>query len=371
MGNNGILVTFYNKLYDIFSVYLQPEQPRKSVVVVGYGWAGKAFCDNINHKKYDVTVISKTNYMLNTPKLKNNIFRKNTKDLYVDVFGSNKEKNESITFIHDEVNDISELSRNYDYVVLAMGSITNDFGIPGVKDYCYYFKTNEDLEKLREILFTRSGQPITEKINIIIAGAGPAGLELAFEISKFSKYINITLIEALPNILPNFSESMRNTVLDELKYNNITLLTKSMIKEIKPNVIQFHGKDTQHMYDKGIFYDIAIWNCGVKPNPLIQQITNEKYLSVDSHLYFKENIYGLGDIIASKTHGPPTAQNARQQGKYLANLFNNNFVGNDFKYNEKGKIIHTKRNILIEIGENTYKVPIWCESIVDFILNMY
>jgi NADH dehydrogenase FAD-containing subunit len=112
------------------------------VVVVGYGWGGKAFCDTINHRKYDITVISKTDYMLNTPKLKDSVFGpiNSYKNLYIDRNKPNGQNHRQFKFIQDEVKDVRELRQKYDYVVLAPGSVPNDFGIPGVKENCYFFR---------------------------------------------------------------------------------------------------------------------------------------------------------------------------------------------------------------------------------------
>lgn len=370
MFNSGIIGIFYDKVINIFNISLQPAEPKKSIAVVGYGWGGKAFCDNINHRKYDVTVISKTDYMLNTPKLKDSIFGPihPYKNLYIDRNGPKGENNRQFKFIQEEVKDVRELRQNYDYVVLAPGSVPNDFGIPGVKENCYFFKTIDDCENLKAAFdkakFIQGRWHIPK--SVVIAGAGPAGIELAFEISK---YCSVTLIEAAPNILPNFSDSMRDVVLQELNKNNISLMKKCVINEVKPGIICFTKESILPQY----LYDIAIWNCGVKPNSIISQLIepscSPRYLPVDGKLHFKDNIYGIGDIIASKKHGPPTAQNARQQGRYLAHLFNNNFMDDDYIYKEKGKIIHTCDNILIEFGKRTVKIPRYFEPVVDFIVD--
>ena len=82
--------------------------------------------------------------------------------------------------------------------------------------------------------------------------------------------------------------------------------------------------------------------------------------------YYKSNIYGLGDIVA----GPPTAQNAKQQGYYLANYFNNDFKGEPYEYKEKGKIIHSKDWIIIDTnGYGTWKLPHFIQPIIDYYIS--
>jgi NADH dehydrogenase FAD-containing subunit len=355
----GIIGVLYDKLYNLF---ITAPQNKKTIVVVGYGWGGKAFCDTINHKKYDVTVLSKTDYMLNTPKLKDNINTFNSQNLYIDRNDIEGKKTRPFKLIQEEVKDISTLSKNYDYVVLAPGSVPNDFGVPGVKEHCHFLKTVEDLADLKSDLGWPNifYKPHVE--NVIIAGAGPAGIELAFAISRNR---DVVLVEAMPTILSNFSESTRNIIMEELQKNRITLLLDKRITRITQDKIIFHGNNLPTYLP----YELIIWNCGVKANPLISELTDKRSLTVDGHLHYKDNIYGLGDIIASQKHGPPTAQNARQQGQYLARLFNNDFEGADYVYQEKGKIIHTRDNILIEIEGRTYVIPRFFEPLVDLFVD--
>lgn len=351
------IANFVNGLYKLYKEYTA-EKPKKTVAVVGYGWAGKAFCDNINYTQYNVTVISNKDYMLNTPKLKNNVYEplSNFGELYVDKYTNKK----PFTIINDQVNTIDTLKNSYDYIVLAVGSVPNDFGIPGVKEYCHFFKTVDDLEKLQSKL-----EPYSHK-NIVIAGAGPASIELAFELKK--RY-PVTLIEAMPTVLPNFSESMRSAVIEELQKNSITLLLNTPIKEVSSKCYKVkNGIDI--CIEENIPFDIAIWNCGVKANPLVKDLCKGFGLPVDRNLYLKDNIYAIGDIVASKTNGPPTAQNARQQGKYLAQLFNNDFQGKEYTYQEKCKIIHTTDYVLLEYNEGTYKLPKLFEPLIDLAISI-
>jgi hypothetical protein len=176
-------------------------------------------------------------------------------------------------------------------------------------------------------------------------------------LSKY--YKNIKVIEALPTILPMFNETTIKMVKEELEKCNIKLLLNNKVKRIGPTIIE--TDQSTH------FYEIAIWTCGIKPNSLIKKLTSDRF-SVDSNLKFKDSIYAMGDIIASKDHGPPTAQNAKQQGEYLARFFNNDFVGPDYKYIERGKIIHTKDWIIIETRYGSFRVPYLFEPLINQIV---
>jgi NADH dehydrogenase FAD-containing subunit len=195
-------------------------------------------------------------------------------------------------------------------------------------------------------------------------GGGPNGMELAFQLSK--KFNNIKIIEAMNSILPMFNSETINIVKAELKKANINLELSNKVEKIDKQFIITSENNKQNNF----CYDLAIWTCGIKPNSLLKTLTPTRF-SVNSYLQFYDSIYAIGDIIASKERGPPTAQNAKQQGKYLAKYFNNNFQGEEpYEYKEKGKIIHTKNWIIIETSYGTFRLPYFIEPIIDyFILN--
>ena len=344
----GIVGIFIDNIYNTFVFTNKTE--KKNVVVVGYGWGGKSFCDNIDRSKYNVTIVSKNNYMLNTPKLKNSIVNYCDKNLVITkkndldfIIESNieldKEKNLIIT---------KEKNIKFDYLVVEVGSEVNDFNVKGVKENCFFLKTLDDLENLRKGIKNNNKE-------IVILGGGPTGLEIAFEISK--TFQNIKIIEGMDTILPNFSNETKNLVKKNLEQSGIQLILSNQVKSIEKNIIKTNQKDYS--------YDLAIWTCGIKPNSFVKKITTDKFI-VNNNLKYNDKIYALGDIVASKELGPPTAQNAKQQGKYLANYFNNNFVGEPYKFIEKAKIIHTNKSLIIESNYGVYELPYFLEPIIEF-----
>ena len=376
VGVSGVVI---NRIFDMYTSIFgnQNELPKKNIVVIGYGWAGKSFCDNINTKKYDVKVISKTNYMLNTPQLKNSLIDKESELLKI------KPTKNNVEFINDECNEIIKARKtvvsnnkyyDYDYLVVATGSEINDFGIPGIKEYCHFLKNEDDLKKLSTNLkvkgeFNYADNHIVHNQKIVIMGGGPVGIELAFELSKINK--NIIILEGLNTILPNFSDEARNIVLKELEESGIKLLLNNKVNKVDSSKIYSDEKSEKREYN----YDIAIWNCGIKPNKLISNITHQNKLvtydnfrihNIDGELNLNERqIYAIGDMSGKM---PPTAQNAVQQGKYLAEYFNNNLEGKDYKFNEKGKIIHTKNSIILDTSYGVFNIPKFFETPIEYML---
>ena len=101
-GSSGVII---NRLIDLYYGKTEYVKPKKDIVVIGYGWGSQAFCKNIDTSKYNVTVISKSNEMLNTTKLKNSITDENDKLLLI------KNENKKINFINDECINLKNLNK--------------------------------------------------------------------------------------------------------------------------------------------------------------------------------------------------------------------------------------------------------------------
>jgi NADH dehydrogenase FAD-containing subunit len=320
----------------------------------------RSFCDNIDKKKYNVTVISKTEYMLNTPKLKDSLNYFDRKLLIPPSY-------KNLNFITDECKDIDQIKKHikttnktidFDYLIVAVGSDVNDFGVKGVKENCFFLKDVGDLNNLKEAIKRNP-----KNCFVTVLGAGPVGLELALKLSKNFK--NIKIIEAMNQILPTFKPETSKLVMEELKNNNIELILNAKVTKVERDRI--HTADSDKNTYNPLFTNITIWTCGIKPNPLVKILSNNK-LVVNSNFAFSDSIYAIGDIVASKEHGPPTAQNGKQQGIYLANHFNNDFKSKPYEYKEKGKIIHSVNNMIIETSFGTLQIPNQFKFIIDYFI---
>ena len=315
------------------------DKPKSNVIVVGYGWGGKAFCDNIDRSKYNIKVINKTDTFINTPKLVN------FTDLSSVATRIKEQVNIGEVTKIDPVQQLVYLNDHiykYDYVIVATGSVPNTFNIEGT-DSCHFYKTVEDALELNKSLDSNT--------NYQIIGAGPTGIEVAFELAALGK--KVTLIEAAPTILPNFSDAVREKVLMKLKQKDITLLLEHKVTKLNESVIETSKKQLPRYY--------TLWMSGIKSLPLVSEINK-----VDENLKFNDSTYVIGDSI--RGYGPPTAQNAKQQGIYLANHFNNKFVSEPYKYNEWCKILHTHDAMLIDYNNKCYSLPMITSNIFEHFL---
>ncbi len=138
--------------------------------------------------------------------------------------------------------------------------------------------------------------------------------------------LKITLIEALPNVLPAFSKQLIQYTESTFKENKIDVLTRTMVKDVKEKsvVVQDANKEI-----KEIPYGLIVWATGNTSrdisrdlmNKLPETQTNKRGLVVDDYMRLAgaPSVYAMGDCTA--TAYAPTAQAASQQGAYLARIF--------------------------------------------------
>ena len=308
------------------------------IILIGCGWAGSSFLKNINSEKYDVTLISLNSNFIYTPYIVDSIFKE--KNINYDARKLNK-----FNYIEGNVNDInfeenkislfsSQMGSKeikYDYLVLAHGSSTNTFNIPGVDENCLFLKDNNDLDLIKEKL-----KNLKFNSNIAVIGCGLTGSDLIGNLIDYKKF-NIYAIDGLKLPLSTFNNYISNSVIDLWKNNNVNLLFNNFVKKLDNKKIYFK--------DKEINYDLVFWCGGIKPSKLSLNINKKLFLNckfgipVNKYLLVNntKNVYAIGDCGYNKN--PQTAQVAYQEGEYLAKNFNKDILNQKpFTFSNKGQI---------------------------------
>ena len=138
--------------------------------------------------------------------------------------------------------------------------------------------------------------------------------------------LRITLIEALPNVLPAFSKQLIQYTESTFKENKINVLTRTMVKDVKEKsvIVQDANKEIRE-----IPYGLLVWATGNTSRQITRNLmtklpnvqTQRRGLLVDDYLSMlgADGVYAVGDCTA--TQYAPTAQVASQQGIYLAQIF--------------------------------------------------
>lgn len=256
---------------------------------------------------------------------------------------------------------LPERTITYDTLVLAIGSVTNDFGTPGAAKNCIFLDSREQAERFHQILlneFLRSSNRETPiPLEISIVGAGATGVELSAELYNTAEVIasyglknvspeqlKVSLIEAGDRILPALPPRLSAAATRELEALGVEVRTNTMITEVT---------DQGFLTKEGNLIPsvLRVWAAGVKAPEFMKTLgleTNRaNQLLVDASLQTSDDsIFALGDC-CSVMHSdgrpvPPRAQAAHQQSNHLVKALNARHKGQAmpvFVYKDKGSLV--------------------------------
>ena len=337
-------------------------KPKKRILILGSGFGGLYTALHLEKKlarspDIEITLVNRENFFLFTPMLHEvaasdldftHIVNPVRKLLHrVQFFhGDIKSidlKEKRVRVAHSDDNHGHELS--YDYLVLALGSMTNFYNLPGLAENALTMKSLSDAIRLRNHLIknleeadfeccgTRRGRLLT----VVVAGGGFAGVETIAAINDFIREaigfyprlkeaeLRIVLIEASGAILPELGPNLGIYARRKLADRGVEFLMNTAVKSVLNREVALSD-------GTAIETNTLLWTAGVSPNPLLDMlncgkergrlITNE-FLEVNGN----PGVWALGDCAAVPDPAtgkacPPTAQHALRQGKVAAhNIF--------------------------------------------------
>lgn len=263
---------------------------------------------------------------------------------------------------------VPERELAYDTLVMALGSTSNDFGTPGVKDNCIFLDNPHQArrfhnEMLNLFLKFSANQGTQEKVNIAIVGAGATGVELSAELHNAVKQLhsygykgldnqalNVTLVEAGERILPALPARISGAAHQELNKLGVRVLTQTMVTSAEKN-----GLNTKS--GEFIDADLMVWAAGIKAPDFMKDIggleTNRiNQLVVEPTLQTTRdpNIYAIGDCASCALPAggfvPPRAQSAHQMASCVLHNILSDMKGKPQKayvYKDHGSLISLSR----------------------------
>ena len=260
---------------------------------------------------------------------------------------------------------------SYDTLVLAIGSISNDFGTPGVQEHCYMLDSKLQAQNFQKRLLnqflqkSQQAQKSNETLTptrLAIVGAGATGVELSAELNHVvdvvriydidnnqGQPLNIDLIEAGPRILPALPEKIADSAASELEKLNVNIHTSTMITEAnKKGFVTSEGKI--------IDADLMIWAAGVKAQGWLAKIglevnrINQVVCQRTLKSITDSSIYAIGDCchveMEDGSKVPPRAQSAHQMASVVAKNVIRELDGKElieFKYTDYGSLVNLSR----------------------------
>ena len=225
----------------------------------------------------------------------------------------------------------------YDYLVVAVGSTSDYFNIPGAEKFSLPLKSLNDAFFVRnKIEFAVQMHRLDankKNIRIVVAGGGFTGVEFAGELKGFldilawkNRYprekIEVTIIEASSALIAGFSARLSRDVLDRLKALGVRVQFSSMIAKVDEHFVELASGEKME-------YDVLVWTAGVKALslPFTKQMETDKKGRLVTNEFLQlntyNNIFALGDGACVANYdgkpAPPSAQDAIAQAEYLVN----------------------------------------------------
>ncbi len=230
----------------------------------------------------------------------------------------------------------------YDHLVIALGSVTNFFGLPGVATHALTMKSLADASALHAHVVDKfehadmEPDPETrrELLTFVVVGGGFAGVETAAELNDFvrgaGRYypmvrreeVHVVLVHLGGRILPEVSESLSAYALQKLRSRGVEVRLETRIEHCTPDRV--HLSTGEEIRSRSL-----IWTAGIAPNPLVAaihlpkvpggRIETTETLEIKGH----PGVWALGDCAsildpAAGRPYPPTAQHAIRQGRRVA-----------------------------------------------------
>ncbi|KAF9287704.1 hypothetical protein BGZ68_001373 [Mortierella alpina] len=354
------------------------------VMILGSGWGGFKLLRDMNKDSYQVVAVSPRNHFLFTPLLASTSvgtleFRCITEPVrgytrnveyhqaWCDTVDFEQSKVDctlnlspvpaSVHLVKDPSKQKGLLSTtndnkfqlDYDHLIIAVGSYSNTFNIPGVKEHAFFLKEVVDARKIRSRVLecferaemSRSDEERNGLLHFAVVGGGPTGVEFSSELHDFIRedcsrlfpglmnHVTLAVYDVAPTILASFDKSLSEYCMNKFRRSGIEVRTGTVVERVEDGrLILKDGKE--------IPFGCLVWSTGLTENPLTaalegkvsksknKRILTDPYLRVlDTEGNVIPNVYALGDCATIKDHElPQTAQVANQQAIYLRKALN-------------------------------------------------
>ncbi|RDW88179.1 hypothetical protein BP6252_00211 [Coleophoma cylindrospora] len=368
---------------------------KKSVVIIGSGWAGATLSTSLDESKYSITVVSPEVTTPYTPLLASaacglydfnlveSPIRHTKKDIkFINAAVQQIDFKSKKCYCKPAFKDIAvtEFALDYDIIVLSPGSTNNTFGTPGVAENAQFVRNAQHARKVAGIVqdcFEKASIPgLSEQqqrdlLHFVIVGGGPTGVELSSEMSdlfdgdyaKLYPHLkgkpSIAIHDIAPNVLSSFDTKLRDYAITRFKKHHVEVLTGSHIQSIEADCI--NTKENGR-----IPCGLVIWATGNKSTALVdslpvkktskqQRVLTDNFLrvfSADSEMM--PDVFALGDAADIENASlPTTAEVACQKANYLAKCLNRGFE-EPFQYRQTSIVAYLGQNDGVIMGKRNY-----------------
>ena len=282
----------------------------------------------------------------------------------------------------------------YDTLVLAIGSESNDFGTPGVREHAFTLDNTWQAHlfhrRLVNACFRANYAARGERIHIAIVGAGATGVELAAELHNTIRVlagyglehfdpetqIGIAVVEAGPRILAGLPDHVAEGTLKVLAGLGVEVLTSEKVVEVNATGLRTaSGREVRG--------DFVVWAAGIKCAEVLKDLggletnrANQLVVLPTLQATRDENVYAIGDCAAAPWKDgrtvPPRAQSAHQMASHLVGTIERRLRGEPataYRYRDFGSLVSlgdsdTMGQIMGFISSEKFRVEGWIARFV-------
>jgi NADH dehydrogenase len=331
---------------------------KKKIYILGGGFGGLYSALELERRlgsepDIDITLVNRDNFFLFTPMLHEvaasdlelttivNPMRKLLRkvQLFAGEVAHIDLRNSQLTLSHGFKHHSHTVP--YDQLILALGSITNFYNLPGLADRAITMKSLGDAVGLRNRLIAHLEEADTEcakaerepLLTFVVAGGGFAGVETIAAVNDLlrqalplyrnldEKMLRLVLVHAGAAILPELGEELGKYAQAKLEMRGIQVILNTRVEAVSDDSVTLTNGMT-------ILSSTIIWTAGTTPNPLLEALPCSKEhgrIVVNEYLQVPDfpNVWAVGDcaVVIDKRTGrpcPPTAQHALRQGRVAA-----------------------------------------------------
>ena len=276
-------------------------------------------------------------------------------------------------YIDDEGRQVTpQRMFGYDTLVVAVGSLSNDFGTPGVAEHAMKLETAADAQRFRSRVINAcirahaQGTPLRpEQLKVAIIGAGATGVELAAELHRTTremvaygldrvdadKDIRVSVIEAAPRVLPALPERLSQATESLLAKLGVEVHTHAKVAEVLPGGVRLAD-------GRLLPAELVVWAAGVKAPDFLKDIagletnrTHQLVVRPTLQTSRDDDVFAIGDCAAcawpQADHGkggmvPPRAQAAHQQASHMVRQIKLRLAGQTlrpYRYRDFGSLV--------------------------------
>jgi len=372
-------------------------RPRVVICGAGFGglWAARTLARSLAHADADVLLIDRNNYHTFFPLLYQVAAAElSPSDIAYPVRSILRRSR--VRFRMGEVTAVDLAGRTltvdgeavpYDQLVLALGSVPNDFGVPGAAEHAFFFRWMHDAIPLREHVLARFERANVEKdpdlrrrlLTFVIVGGGPTGVEYAGALAEMvygpivrdypdiaARESRIVLVEATGRLLGAMPEHLGAYAADRLRRRGVEVRTGTTVERISATEVRLAGGEA-------VPTETAVWTAGIKGDPRVAEwglpVGRGGRVPVLPTLQLEgqPEVYVVGDLALLAEDGEMLAQVAQvaiQQGKHAAENVARRLrqlPPRPFRYNDLGVMAVIGRNAAVaDLRGKTFRgFPAW------------